>query len=209
MFAYTLVDNVIERPDGVIIAAFFITIIMLLSGLSRAWRSIELRVTELHFSDASSLEHWHALCGKKVHLVPLRTNSRRARSRKTEEVRRHYAIEGPIAFIHVNLLDNRSEFMSPLEVRVTREEGNYVLVVSGAIAIANSIAYVISRRFQRVPIFEVLSHQDGVDLPSMEEAREAQAVAVYARTVLTSFQDVENALVAYNQERIPYLRRTC
>jgi CIC family chloride channel protein len=40
--------------------------------------------------------------------------------------------------------------------------------------ISNSIAYVISRRFQPVPIFEVLSHQDGVVMPSMEEAREAQ-----------------------------------
>jgi CIC family chloride channel protein len=54
--------------------------------------------------------------------------------------------------------------------------GNYTIVLP--VMIANSIAYVISRRFQRVPIFEVLSHQDGVDLPSMEEARELRAPAI-------------------------------
>jgi len=44
--------------------------------------------------------------------------------------------------------------------------------------IANSIAYVISRRFQHATIFEVLSRQDGLDLPSMEEARELRAPAI-------------------------------
>jgi CIC family chloride channel protein len=50
--------------------------------------------------------------------------------------------------------------------------GNYSIVLP--VMISNSIAYMISRRFQPTPIFEVLSHQDGVVLPSMEEAREAR-----------------------------------
>lgn len=49
--------------------------------------------------------------------------------------------------------------------------GNYSIVLP--VMVSNSIAYVISRRFQRTPIFEVLSEQDGVPLPSMEEQREA------------------------------------
>lgn len=48
--------------------------------------------------------------------------------------------------------------------------GNYSIVLP--VMISNSIAYMISRRFQPTPIFEVLSHQDGVELPSMEEQRE-------------------------------------
>jgi CIC family chloride channel protein len=55
---------------------------------------------------------------------------------------------------------------------IVEVSGNYSIVLP--LMISNSIAYVISRRFQRVPIFEVLSHQDGVVMPSMEEAREAQ-----------------------------------
>jgi CIC family chloride channel protein len=48
--------------------------------------------------------------------------------------------------------------------------GNYSIVLP--VMISNSIAYMISRRFQPTPIFEMLSHQDGVELPSMEEQRE-------------------------------------
>ena len=50
--------------------------------------------------------------------------------------------------------------------------GNYSIVLP--VMVSNSIAYMISRRFQPTPIFEVLSHQDGVVLPSMEEQREAR-----------------------------------
>ena len=44
------------------------------------------------------------------------------------------------SFVHVNLLDNRSEFLAPLEIEVRREEQDYVIEVHGAIAIANTIA---------------------------------------------------------------------
>ena len=50
--------------------------------------------------------------------------------------------------------------------------GNYSIVLP--VMVSNSIAYMISRRFQPTPIFEVLSHQDGVVLPSMEEQRETR-----------------------------------
>src|SRR5204863_9648170 len=62
--------------------------------------------------------------------------------RKAAELRRYYATKGPIAFIHVQLLDNRSEFIAPLQVYVTKEGEDFVIEVTGAIAIANTIAYV-------------------------------------------------------------------
>jgi CIC family chloride channel protein len=40
------------------------------------------------------------------------------------------------------------------------------------VILANMIAYLMSRAIQPVPIFEVFTHQDGLELPSMEEARE-------------------------------------
>jgi len=142
VFAFTLADNVIERPDGVIIASVFIAAILTFSGVSRARRSIELRVTELQFLDEGSLALWHAVKGKKVHLVPMRSASKRARAHKAAEIRKYYLIREPVAFIHVNLLDNRSEFLAPLKIRVTRSSEDYVIEIFGAIAIANSIAYV-------------------------------------------------------------------
>jgi hypothetical protein len=159
IFAFTLADNVIERPDGVIISSIFIVAVLILSAFSRAWRSTELRVAEFNFADEESEDIWKSIRGKKVHLVPLRTYTRPARSRKEEEIRKYYAVDGPIAFIHVKLLDNRSEFLAPLKVRVRREGGSYLLEVTGAIAIANSIAY-ISEQIDPISIFLGLTRQN-------------------------------------------------
>lgn len=51
VFLYTTVANIIERPDGVQIASFFIVAIILTSLISRATRSLELRATEVRFDD--------------------------------------------------------------------------------------------------------------------------------------------------------------
>ncbi|MGC2161064.1 MAG: chloride channel protein [Silvibacterium sp.] len=53
---------------------------------------------------------------------------------------------------------------------VLEVSGNYSIIVP--VILANTIAYLISRLLQPVPIFETLSHQDGLDLPSLEEQRE-------------------------------------
>jgi len=49
VFVYTTLVNVIERPDGVKIAAFFITAIIVSSFISRVWRTTELRVEKITF----------------------------------------------------------------------------------------------------------------------------------------------------------------
>ncbi|HTV04456.1 MAG TPA: chloride channel protein [Acidobacteriaceae bacterium] len=48
--------------------------------------------------------------------------------------------------------------------------GNYSIILP--VILANTIAYLIGRALQPVPIFEVFTHQDGLDLPSLEEQRE-------------------------------------
>lgn len=53
---------------------------------------------------------------------------------------------------------------------VIEVSGNYSIIVP--VVLANMIAYLMSRALQPTPIFEVLTHQDGLALPSMEEARE-------------------------------------
>jgi CIC family chloride channel protein len=53
---------------------------------------------------------------------------------------------------------------------VMEVSGNYSIVLP--VILANTIAYVISRSLQPVPIFEIFTHQDGLNLPSMEEQRE-------------------------------------
>src|SRR3984957_18593586 len=53
---------------------------------------------------------------------------------------------------------------------VLEVSGNYSIVLP--VILANTIAYVISRVLQPVPILEDFTHQDGLYLPSMEEIRE-------------------------------------
>jgi CIC family chloride channel protein len=53
---------------------------------------------------------------------------------------------------------------------VLEVSGNYSIILP--VILANTIAYLISRSLQQEPIFEVLTHQDGLYLPSMEEERE-------------------------------------
>jgi CIC family chloride channel protein len=53
---------------------------------------------------------------------------------------------------------------------VLEVSGNYSIILP--VILANTIAYLISRVLQPVPIFELFTHQDGLYLPSMEEQRE-------------------------------------
>ena len=48
--------------------------------------------------------------------------------------------------------------------------GNYSVILP--VILANTIAYLLARSLQPVAIFETLTVQDGLDLPSMEEQRE-------------------------------------
>lgn len=47
IFVYTLIDNVMERPEGIHIASFFIGATLVVSFVSRLWRSTELRVEHI------------------------------------------------------------------------------------------------------------------------------------------------------------------
>ena len=53
---------------------------------------------------------------------------------------------------------------------VLEVSGNYSIILP--VILANTLAYLISRALQPVPVFEIFTHQDGLDLPSMEEQRE-------------------------------------
>jgi hypothetical protein len=164
IFAYTLVDNVHERPDGIIIASIFILLTLTVSGVSRYLRATELRVSALTFCDEESQRHWEEIRGKKVNLVPLRTATREACEAKEREIREHYKVDGPLAFMHVTLVDNRSEFMAPLRLQVRREGAHYVIDVAGAIAIANTVAFV-SELIDPIALFLGLTR-----LPPMTQA---------------------------------------
>jgi CIC family chloride channel protein len=79
---------------------------------------------------------------------------------------------------------------------VLEVSGNYSIVAP--VILANTVAYLIARSVDPVPIFEAFTRQDGLDLPSMEEMREEERL------------HIEDALeiaheMADESERIPVL----
>ncbi|HZD47449.1 MAG TPA: chloride channel protein [Silvibacterium sp.] len=59
---------------------------------------------------------------------------------------------------------------------VLEVSGNYSVVVP--VILANTVAYLLARSLQPVPIFEVFTQQDGLELPSMEEQREERMLHI-------------------------------
>lgn len=83
---------------------------------------------------------------------------------------------------------------------VLEVSGNYSIIVP--VIVANTFAYVISRALQPVPIFDLLTRQDGLDLPSMEEQREEDILRVEdaMRPVEGSVLDGSNTVQKAAQE---------
>src|SRR6202167_6854733 len=81
---------------------------------------------------------------------------------------------------------------------VLEVSGNYSIIVP--VIVANTFAYLISRALQPTAIFDVLTRQDGLDLPSMEEQREENILRVEdamqppAGPILDAEQPLENVL---------------
>jgi len=59
---------------------------------------------------------------------------------------------------------------------VLEVSGNYEIVVP--VIVANTFSYLVSRGLQTVPIFDMLTRQDGLILPSLEEEREEAILRV-------------------------------
>ncbi|GAA2308975.1 APC family permease [Nonomuraea roseoviolacea subsp. roseoviolacea] len=143
VLAYTLVDNVIERPEGVKIASFFIAAIILTSLLSRATRSTELRVTDVRL-DPLAEEFVNEACGE-IHLIANEPHRRdqdeyNAKVRETWLNHRLRSAE-PVMFVEVTVPD-ASEFETELDVRGEERYGHKILTVESS-AVPNTLAAIL------------------------------------------------------------------
>jgi chloride channel protein, CIC family len=59
---------------------------------------------------------------------------------------------------------------------VLEVSGNYEIIVP--VIVANTVSYLVSRSLQPIPIFDLLTRQDGLILPSLEEDREEAILRV-------------------------------
>jgi len=144
VFFYTTVVNIIERPDGVKISAFFIGAIILTSLFSRIWRSTEIR------SDAVEVDELAAefIAVESQHTIRLIAHRSRGDNRdeyfyKEQEIRKNNTIptQSPVLFLEVKISD-ASEFEEKIMVRGFEIDGYRVLRVQSP-AVPNAIAAVL------------------------------------------------------------------
>ena len=145
VFAYTLVTNVIERPDGIRIATLFILGILVTSFASRVHRAFELRAAEVVF-DQSALR----LIDEAAAEGPLRIIANEPTEHTTAEYRAkeyaqrettHIPDGRPVLFLEVFVGDS-SEFTADLRVHGDEKHGARRLRVRSAV-VPNTIAAVL------------------------------------------------------------------
>jgi hypothetical protein len=144
VFIYTTVANIIERPEGIRIAAFFIAGIILISLLSRIRRSFELHATHVHM-DRQALEFMSSNLDGPLAIIahePQRLTPEAYRDKLTSAIEvSHLPVDYQALFLEV-VVDDSSDFETELEVRGVNRHGYHVLEVHGPV-VPNTIASVL------------------------------------------------------------------
>jgi hypothetical protein len=144
VFAYTTIANIIERPDGVKIASWFILTIVVTSLVSRAMRSTELRVTDVK-PDAAAIAFIGQAAGAGVRIIANRpdTGQPQEYELKLREARdsHHLPPDQRVLFVEVQPGDV-SEFGGVLPVRGVEIGGHRVLRCVSP-AVPNAIAALL------------------------------------------------------------------
>jgi hypothetical protein len=143
VFVYALVANEIQRPDGLMIAAFFIVAIVFTSLVSRVYRSLELRQERIEMDEAARRFIDEAAEGDHIHIVAHRRRMRddpTEYARKEEEQREdnHIPDGAPILFLEV-AVEDASEFEDVLEVSGV-EVGRHKVLRAKSSVVPNAIA---------------------------------------------------------------------
>jgi hypothetical protein len=143
VLTYTLVANVIERPDGIKIASLFIVAIVVVSLASRVRRSLELRHERIEVDEKARRFIEEASQGEEIHIIAHRSrsgNDPKEYARKLAEQQEFNRIPEnvPVLFLEIDVED-ASEFEDVLEVRGVEVEGYKVLRAESAV-VPNAIA---------------------------------------------------------------------
>lgn len=144
VFTYTTVANIVERPDGIRIAALFILGIIVVSFASRIRRSFELRATHITM-DEKALEFTAADVDGPIRLIahePKVFSAERYRD-KLEHARQanHLPADSNAIFIEV-IVEDSSDFEQALVVEGKQRHGYRILEVTGN-NVPNTLAAVL------------------------------------------------------------------
>ena len=141
VFAYTTLQNIHERPEGIKIASFFILAIVVASFVSRVWRSTELRVEKVELDDLAR-EFVRRAAKGTVRIIANRRDTGDALEYEIKEREKrkdnHIPNDEPIIFFEVTPGD-ASEFSGVLEIQGEKVDG-YKVLRAVSPAVPNAIA---------------------------------------------------------------------
>jgi hypothetical protein len=144
IFLYTLGSTVIGQPEGITIAAVFIVTIVVISLVSRVFRSTELRVSEVVLDETARRFVAEASRGT-IRIIANHPDDRTPREyllkEREQRADSHIPPGDPVLFLEVTVTD-ASEFAPPLRVRGQEIGGYRVLRAEGA-SVPNAIAAVL------------------------------------------------------------------
>ncbi|AWN24295.1 amino acid transporter [Deinococcus irradiatisoli] len=145
VFLYTTVLNVVERPDGLKIATFFILSILAVSLISRVVRSTELRVTGVEL-DLAAREFVRSTARSGAlrviaHRPDLLTAREYREKAREARLKTHLPDGADVLFLEVSVA-NASDFDGTLEVQGKTVGSHHVLRVN-APAVPNAIAALL------------------------------------------------------------------
>ena len=141
VFIYTTIANMIERPDGIIIASIFIGCVLAISIFSRFWRAEEMRLKEFRFADDAARMLWTDICldGTFQVLVPHRPGQRSLAEKEAEIRRKHRIPQGvPIVFLEVHYGDT-SDFENAPIIGVRQEGDFFVITAHDCVSVSHTI----------------------------------------------------------------------
>ncbi|WP_308123462.1 amino acid transporter [Modestobacter marinus] len=144
IFVYATGVNVVERPDGVMIAACFIAGMVVLSLVSRLARSLELRVTEVRLDPKAEL-FVRDCARRKIRLVanePGALDAAEYREKLRQIQGDNDLPDDDMIFVEVTLTDP-SEFETALDVRGEIAHDQYRVLRMGSSSIANALAALL------------------------------------------------------------------
>ncbi len=145
VFVYTTVLNVVERPDGIKIASFFILAIIGLSLTSRVLRSTELRIKQVNF-DATAGSWLGSLTAPTVRIIANRPDrgDESEYAAKWREARSSHHIESlnNVLFLEVQPGD-ASEFVDDVLEVTGVQVGPYRVLRCKSPAVPNAIAALL------------------------------------------------------------------
>jgi len=141
VFIFTTIANVIEKPDGIKIAGFFILAILVTSFASRIVRSRELRFAGFRIDDVQTKFLWDTIRHLDITVLVPHRPGRRSLASKELSIRREHRIPRDlmVVFVEVQLAD-ASDFENQPHMKIEQDEGRYIMRITGAASIAHTLA---------------------------------------------------------------------